>query len=150
MVLGINHPDSTGGDSSPRDGIRIWKRAWDASALLYTVLVYPNFVMHFDQQRIYSIGFSKGGATALQLGGLRGDIAAFKVNCTRSSAHHRGYAYFAVGGVDYNSTLAAELNQDLRELRISDIVCVDLGLANAYTDPSIAPFDHPILLIALG
>ena len=65
MVLGVNHLDSTGGDSSPRRSIRMWEWAWDVSATLDKVLADPNFAPHIDLERVYSIGFSMGGATAL-------------------------------------------------------------------------------------
>ena len=150
MVLGVNHLDSTGGDSSPRRSIRMWERAWDVSAALDTVLADPNFAPHIDLERVYSIGFSMGGATALQLAGLCGDIVAFKAHCTGACVRHLGCAYFAAGGVNYDNISAEEFNQDLREPRISRTVGVDPGLAMAYTDASIAKLDHPMLLIALG
>ena len=150
MVLGVNHPGSTGGDSSPRRSIRMWERAWDVSAALDTVLAEPNFAPHIDPERVYSIGFSMGGATVLQLAGLRGDIGAFKAHCTGAGVRHLGCAYFAAGGVNYDNISAEDFNQDLREPRISRTVGVDPGLAMAYTDASIAALDHPMLLIALG
>ena len=150
IVLGVNHPGSTGGDSSPRRSLRMWERAWDVSAALDTVLADPNFAPHIDPERVNSIGFSMGGATALQLAGLRGDIAAFKAHCTGAGVRHSGCAYFAAGGVNFDNISAEDFNQDLRELRISRTVGVDPGLAMAYTDASIAALDHPVLLIALG
>ena len=134
IVLGVNHPGSTG----------------DVSAALDTVLADPNFAPHIDLERVNSIGFSMGGATALQLAGLRGDIAAFKAHCTGAGVRHLGCAYFAAGGVNFDNISVEDFNQDLREPRISRTVGVDPGLAMAYTDASIATLDHPVLLIALG
>ena len=149
-MLGVNHPGSTSGDSSLRCSIRKWERAWDVSAALDTVLADPNFAPHIDPERIYSIGFSMGGATTLQLAGSRGDIGAFKAHCTGPGVRHLGCAYFAAGGVNYDNISAEDFNQDLREPRSSHTVGVDPGLAMAYTDASIAKLDHPMLLIALG
>ena len=107
LVLGVNHPGSTSGDSSLRCSIRKWERAWDVSAALDTVLADPNFAPHIDPERIYSIGFSMGGETTLQLAGLRGDIGAFKAHCTGPGVRHLGCVYFAAGGVNYD-TIAAK------------------------------------------
>ena len=90
------------------------------------------------------------GATALQLAGLRGDIGAFKAHCTGTGVHHLGCAFFAAGGLNYDTIAAKDFNQDLREPRISRTVGVDPGLTTAYTEASIAALDHPMLLIALG
>jgi predicted dienelactone hydrolase len=68
MVLGVNHPGSTGGDSSPRRSIRMWERAWDVSAALDTVLAEPNFAPHIDPERIYSIGFFHGRCDGVATG----------------------------------------------------------------------------------
>ena len=91
-----------------------------------------------------------GGATTLQLAGLRGDIGAFKAHCTGPGVRHLGCAYFAAGGVNYDTSAVKEFNQELREARISRTVVVDPGLARAFTDTSIAALNHQMLLIALG
>ena len=92
----------------------MWERAWDVSAALDTVLADPNFAPHIDPERVYSIGFSMGGATALQLAGLRGDIGAFKAHCTGAGVRHLGRKYFAAVGVKYVKIYPGVFNEVVR------------------------------------
>lgn len=71
IVLAVNHPGSTSGDSSPRRSVDLGARAKDLSAALDMILADPAFAPFIDEDRIGVVGFSLGGATALGLAGLR-------------------------------------------------------------------------------
>ena len=79
MVLAVNHPGSTSGDSSPRRSIRLDERAADLRAALDTLLSDQAFAPFIDPTRITSFGFSLGGATALNLAGIRMDRGLYGV-----------------------------------------------------------------------
>lgn len=67
IVLAVNHPGSTSGDSSPRRSVDLDARANDLSAALDMILADPAFAPLIDLDRISVVGFSLGGATALGL-----------------------------------------------------------------------------------
>ncbi len=100
MVLAVNHPGSTSGDSSPRRSLRLDERAADLRAALDQLLADPTFGPHVDQSRIISLGFSLGGATALNLAGLRFDRQAYADYCAKFGDAAADCVFFAKGGVD--------------------------------------------------
>ena len=58
IVLAVNHPGTTSGDSSPRRTTRLAPRAADLGAALEAVLGDPQFAPHIDRERISAVGFS--------------------------------------------------------------------------------------------
>ncbi|MCB8820753.1 alpha/beta hydrolase family protein [Microvirga rosea] len=148
MVLAVNHPGSTSGDSSPRRSIRLDERAADLRAALDTVLSDPNLGPYVDRARIVSLGFSLGGATALNLAGARLNRASYKSYCERLSGEG-DCIFFQKGGVSFDN-LPEVFESDMRDSRISAAIAVDPGLTYAFTPESIAEMKLPILLINLG
>ena len=71
LVVVLNHPGTTSGDSSPRRTVRLSERAGDLSSVLDHVLADPYFAERIDRDRVTALGFSLGSATALGLAGQR-------------------------------------------------------------------------------
>ena len=149
MVLAVNHPGSTSGDSSPRRSIRLDERAGDLSAALDELLADPSFGPHVDQSRIASLGFSLGGTTALNLAGVRFDRQAYSDYCDSYGETAEDCIFFAKGGVDLNH-LPAGFAADLRDPRIDAAVAIDPGMTYAASAESVAATTMPMLLINLG
>lgn len=149
MVLAVNHPGSTTGDSSPRRSIRLWERANDLSAALDQLLADPQLAAHVDTSRISALGFSLGGATALNLAGLRVDWAAFGDYCESSRGSEVDCQFFAKGGI-VPATLPDGVERDARDARVTRAIAIDPGFTYAFTDASVAAMDLPALLINLG
>jgi predicted dienelactone hydrolase len=149
MVLGVDHPGSTSGDSSPRRAIRLDERALDLTAALDHVLADPAFGPHVDPERIGVLGFSLGGTTALQLAGARVDRSAYAAYCARFTADAVDCAYLARGGVDVTA-LPAAIEADLRDPRLAAVIAVDPGFTHALQPASVAAFGLPGLLVNLG
>lgn len=148
MVLAVNHPGSTTGNPSPRRSVRLDERAADLRAALDTVLSDPNFAPHIDTKRITSLGFSLGGATALNLAGARLDRGQYKDYCTRFK-DESDCVFLSKGGVDL-AQLPEAFDSDMRDSRIASAVAVDPAFTYAFTDDSIAGMKLPILLLNLG
>ena len=148
MVLAVNHPGSTSGDSSPRRSVRLDERAADLGAALDEILADPTFGPHVDRSRIISVGFSLGGATALNLAGLRFDRQAYADYC-RESVDAADCVFFAKGGVDLDN-LPEGFAADMRDPRIDAAVAIDPGFTYAATAASAAAMTMPVLLINLG
>lgn len=148
IVLAVNHPGSTSGDSSPRRSVRLDERARDLRAALDQFLAEPEFAGAVDPDRIYSLGFSLGGATALGLGGLRFDAGAYAPYCEGEQSR-TDCAFFDKGGVDFRN-LPAGFSADARDPRVTGVMAIDPAFTFVATQDSVAALDMPALLINLG
>lgn len=148
MVLLVNHPGSTSGDSTPQGSVPLDLRARDLSAALDHALADPATAALLDPDRIAVLGFSMGGGTALQLAGARFDRAAYRAYCDRLGEAARDCVWLS-SGVDL-SALPAGIEADLRDPRISAVIGVDPAYGHAFTPASLAAMDLPALLISLG
>lgn len=150
MVLAVNHPGSTSGDSSPRRSIRLWERAPDLTAALDAFLAGDPLARLVDTDRIIAAGFSLGGVTALQLGGLRTDKQAYADYCDRHGDAAQDCLFFAKGGVDIAALPLDKFNAELTDPRISAVVAIEPGMSYAFDQDSMAANRLPVLLINFG
>ncbi len=148
MVLAVNHPGSTSGDSSARRSVDLASREADLSAALDTLLADPAFASHVDPQAITAAGFSLGGATALNLGGLVADRGAFAAYCAAIKGPH-DCGWFERGGVDV-ANLPGSFSATAADPRVSAVIAIDPAFGDSYTAESIAAFDKPALFVNLG
>lgn len=148
IALAVNHPGSTTGDSSPRRSTLLAERAADLSAALDALLADPAFGPHVDPDRIAALGFSLGGATALNLGGARIDPGAYADWCA-SAPQAQDCVFLARGGVDF-AALPASFRGDAHDPRIGAVIAVDPGFVHAMEDASLSAMDLPVLLLNLG
>lgn len=147
IVLAINHPGSTSGDSSPRRSVDLEARANDLTAALDMILADPAFAPFIDTDRIGVVGFSLGGTTALGLAGVRFDSDTQDTNCS-TSPEAADCVFFHLGGVRFADSPGFE--GDARDPRVSRAVIVDPGFGGA-ADPSSLPSAlQGITLINLG
>ena len=147
IVLAVNHPGSTSGDSSPRRSLDLEARARDLSAALDMILADPAFAPFIDAGRIGIVGFSLGGATALGLAGLRFDGKAQDNNCT-IGPQAADCGFFLRGGVrfaDYPGFSA-----DMRDPRITAAVIIDPGFGGAADVDTLSGTLAGMTLINLG
>jgi predicted dienelactone hydrolase len=147
IVLAVNHPGSTSGDSSPRRSVNLEARANDLSAALDMVLAHPAFAPFVAEDRIGVVGFSLGGATALGMAGLRFDGAAQDTNCAAEPAA-ADCVFFKLGGVRFADYPGYEA--DTRDSRITKAVIIDPGFGGSADPDSLADVLPGITLINLG
>lgn len=146
LVVGVNHPGSTSGDSSPRRSARLDQRAHDLSAALDEALAL--FGDHIDPARITALGFSMGGGTVLMTAGARFDTGLYADYCaTRPTPVD--CAFFRAGGVD-PAAMPDEVGADLHDARLSAVIAVDPGFGYALAPDSLASIAAPVLLLNLG
>lgn len=149
VVLAVNHQGTTSGDSSPRRTLDLWERTADLSAALDQVLEHPVFSASIDPSRITALGFSLGGATALQLAGIRIERDLFGGFCEAGTADEPTCAFFRKGGVRF-SALPEAIESDETDIRVGAVVAVDPAVPFAYAGESVAAFDKPALIVNLG
>jgi len=150
MVLGVNHPGSTTGDSSPRRSIQHWNRPKDISASISALLADPTFGAQVDTQQISMLGFSLGGLSALSLAGARVSKEQYQQYCARFGDKATDCQFFARGGVDLASVSKEEFEADLADARISRTIALDPALGYAMLDESLQKIEQAVLLINLG
>jgi predicted dienelactone hydrolase len=149
MVVGLNHPGSTSMDITPASAARVWERPLDISAAIDTILADPVFGPHIDRDRIYTLGFSLGGVTALQSLGLQLDKSAYADYCEQTPKS-KDCAFFATDNVDFRKFDQGVVNASYADARLAGTIAVDPGMTVAMTDESIARVGKPSLLINLG
>ncbi|WP_026479743.1 alpha/beta fold hydrolase [Ahrensia sp. 13_GOM-1096m] len=149
LVLVLNHPGTTTGDSSPRQTVRLSERAEDLSAALDHVLNDPYFSKHIDTNRITALGFSLGGSTVLGLAGLRLDSDAYRNYCDKFGESAQDCLFLMRGGVDFDN-LPFEFSADMADARFTSFVAVDPGFTYAAIPESAAAIQNPVQLVTLG
>ncbi|WP_067333193.1 alpha/beta hydrolase family protein [Stappia indica] len=149
VVLAVNHPGTTSGDSSPRRTMRLAPRAADLGAALEAVLGDPEFSPHIDRERISAVGFSLGGTTVLGLAGLRFDREVFADYCRQAGDEAPGCDFLAKGGVRLDA-LPEAFSADMRDLRVSAVVSVDPGFTHAVAEDSLAGVRAQVLFLNMG
>lgn len=147
IVLAVNHPGSTSGDSSPRRSVDLEARANDLSAALDLVLSDPAFAPFIDQDRIGVVGFSLGGATALGMAGVRFDGAVQDANCT-TGPEAADCVFFRLGGVRFADHPGYEA--DARDTRVTQAVIVDPGFGGSADPATVQNALAEMTLINLG
>lgn len=147
IVLAVNHPGSTSGDSSPRRSVDLEARATDLTAALDMILADPAFAPFIDADRIGVVGFSLGGATALSMAGLRFDGTTQDTNCD-TGPEAADCVFFRLGNVRFADYPGFEA--DARDPRISQAVIVDPGFGGAVDPNSLNSALTGITLINLG
>lgn len=149
MVVVLNHPGTTTGDSSPRRTVRLSERAADLSAALDHVLTDPQIASHIDEDRIAALGFSLGGSTVLGIAGLRLDPEAYRAYCETHGEAAQDCLFLMRGGVDF-ATLPPEFSAEMSDPRFTSVVAVDPGFTYAATPESAAEIETPVQLLSLG
>jgi predicted dienelactone hydrolase len=160
VVAGPNHPGTTSGNSTPADTPKIWERTQDLSAVIDMLTADPSWSGHIKADEIGVVGFSLGGAAAMEIAGARADLEAYARYCDTYS--ERDCAWYA-GGLAYVDDQAVKVDKvDLRTVdrarfeqsnldrRIKSAVLIDPGLAQAYDEQSLREIEIPMSFINLG
>ncbi|MGP9818958.1 alpha/beta hydrolase family protein [Salinarimonas sp. NSM] len=150
IVVGVNHPGSTFGDFDQARALDHWTRAQDLSAALDTLLADPIIGPRVDPDRIYAAGFSFGGFTALSIGGLRGDLAAYAAFCETAAPHVAHCRELRAAGIDLSAREAALWDASWRDPRVVGVAAIDPGLHAGLGPAHAADLVETVVLIGLG
>jgi predicted dienelactone hydrolase len=161
IVAGPNHPGTTGGDSTPAATPRIWERTQDISDIITAMTRDDRWKTLIDKERIGVLGFSLGGAAAMELAGARADLDAYIRYCDDQPSMmdcrwFRGGRGFADGEevevdeFDLHSLDKSHFEQSNRDPRIVSAVIIDPGLATVFKPESVKAIDIPLTLVNLG
>ena len=148
LVVAVNHPGSTFGDYDLRRSLDHGSRVTDLSTTLDALLADPALGPNIDKDRIYAVGFSLGGWTALSIGGLRGDLAAYTHYCATSG--HRHCRDIARAGIDLTQLDASRWNRSHRDPRVKAVAAIDPAMHQGLTVKQARDMVDRVLLIGLG
>ncbi|KAA8997642.1 alpha/beta fold hydrolase [Affinibrenneria salicis] len=149
IVAAPNHPGTSSWDMKPAVAAQLWLRPDDISRVITALLADSAIAGHTASGRIAVIGHSLGGWTALSLAGARFNSERFERDCLTQPQLASCQVYQEMGaGKDDASR--ARLDQSARDVRISAVVSLDLGMARGFTPESLAAVTVPVLVVAAG
>ena len=150
LVLSVNHPNGTHRDFDLQEGLKHWTRTQDLRAALAWLAARPELAAHADVSRIYAVGFSAGGWTALALGGLRADLDGYAAHCETAPPSPWQCADLARRGADLAAYSAAEWNAGRKDDRIRAVAAIDPALTYGLGPAHARDLVDRVLLIGLG
>ena len=150
LVLSMNHPNSTRGDFDLQEGLKHWTRTEDLRASLDWFAARPDLAAHADFSRIYAVGFSAGGWTALSLGGLRADLEGYGAHCETAPPSPWQCADLTMRGVDLNAYSVTDWNASRKNDRVRAVAAIDPALTYGLGKVHARDLVDKVLLIGFG
>jgi predicted dienelactone hydrolase len=150
VVILPNHPGTTSRNASAEAAVRVWERPQDITAVLDHISDYPTEFSNVDFERVFVLGFSAGGYTALAVSGARVDPNRLQTFCDESDHGMSDCAFLRRFGVDLHQMDLSPASQDLRDARIRAGVIVDPGIIETITADSLSSIEIPLQVINLG
>lgn len=151
VVVGVNHPNGWFKDRQIDKMFNHWTRAQDLSAALDHVLIDPTMKDNVDPTRVFAIGFSFGGWTALSLGGATASPTGSLAYCQAAGARSHNCTdlqYFGMSGANVN---AAPWTASHKDARVKAVVAIDPGLTWDMTAGDVRDLDQKsVMVIGLG
>jgi predicted dienelactone hydrolase len=150
IVIAVNHPNSMTGDLNNLNALNHWTRAQDLSAALDYVMQDAEMAAHIDAARVYSVGFSYGGWTALSLGGLKGERDGLDRFCHNGSKVSSHCTDILKAGITISDINADKWQASYKDPRVIAVAAIDPALTMGLTNGDKSQLDVPVLLIGLG
>ena len=150
IVVGVDHPNSSFFDFDMVKGMDHWTRAQDMAVALKALQGDATFAPHIDLTRVYATGFSYGGWTALSLGGLRGDGAAYELYCGKTNWGSTHCNDLQRAGIDLRDVDQEIWQADWRLPQVYSVAAIDPGLTYGLTQEMADDLAVPALLLTLG
>lgn len=147
VVCAANHPGYTSGDATPASVIRAWDQPLDASFLARKML-RSRFKGDIDPAKVFAVGYSLGGYSALALAGARLDLRRYPAFCTENQDRSCRYFRPAFPGLTEKDFKAAA--RDLADTRFAAVVAIAPGFVEAFTPESLKSIAIPVLIIGGG
>jgi predicted dienelactone hydrolase len=150
IVIAVNHPNSTTGELNNLEALNHWTRAQDLTAALDFVMKDKDIAGHIDASRIYAVGFSYGGWTALSLGGLVGERDGLDAFCKDGAKISSHCTDILKAGIVISDLDAEKWHASYKEKRVAGVVAIDPALTMGLTKADTAGLDVPVMMIGLG
>lgn len=149
IVAAVNHPGTTTHDRNPTAAAQLWQRPIDLHRAIEAVATQPEKFGAVSKRQIAVVGHSLGGWTAMEIAGARFDPDLFASDCKVHPELASCIHYKTISPAS-TSELKEGLAGDLRDIRVTAVVSLDLGFSRGFTDTSLANLPVPTLVIAAG
>ncbi len=143
LVISVNHPNSTTWDFDLQKGLMHWTRVQDMQAALDWLAGQPDLAGRADLSRIYAVGFSFGGWTALSLGGLHADLEGYAAHCGTAPPSPWQCA-------DLTTYSPEDWDAGRKDDRIRAVAAIDPALTQGLGPAHVRDLVDRVLLIGLG
>lgn len=150
LVISVNHPNSTTRDFDLQEGLKHWTRTQDLRAALDWLSAQPDLAVQADFSRVYAVGFSAGGWTALALGGLRADLEGYAAHCENAPPSPWQCADITQRGAVLTEYSPEEWDADRKDNRIRAVAAIDPALTYGLGRAHAHDLVERVLLIGLG
>lgn len=143
-MVAANHPGYTSGNATPSSVLRAWEQPRDATFLLGEMLE-SRFKDYVDRSRIYAIGYSLGGYSALALAGARLDMHRYIEFCGSNedvSCRYFKPAFSSLSDADFKNAA-----MDLKDERFTGIIALAPGFVESVTQESLSRIMVPTLIV---
>ncbi|CAM3283932.1 alpha/beta hydrolase family protein [Corallococcus soli] len=150
IVVSVNHPGNTYGDTSPEGYVRGWERPKDFTVILDQLLKDPTWGPRVDAERIGASGHSMGGYTALALVGARLNLGVIAKACSApETREHPGCE--GLREVDYRRIDLTVARASYQDPRVHAAFAMAPGMAGTYEARDLEEVRAPVtLLLAKG
>ena len=150
LVISVNHPNSTTRDFNLQEGLKHWTRTQDLRVALDWLAARPDLAARADFSRVYAVGFSAGGWTALALGGLRADLQGYAAHCETAPPSPWQCADLARRGADLSAYSTGDWDAVRKDDRIRAVAAIDPALTYGLGRAHARDLVERVLLIGLG
>ena len=150
LIISVNHPNSTTRDFNLQEGLKHWTRTQDLRAALDWLAARPDLAAQADFSRVYAVGFSAGGWTALALGGLRADFQGYAAHCETAPTSPWQCADLTRRGADLTTYSLREWDASRKDARIRAVAAIDPALTYGLGSDHARDLVKRVLLIGLG
>ncbi|RYZ36931.1 MAG: alpha/beta fold hydrolase [Myxococcaceae bacterium] len=146
IVVSVNHPGNSYGDTSPEGYVRGWERPKDFTSILDHLLKDPTWGPRMDTERIGASGHSMGGYTALALVGARLNLAFIANVCTAPETRmHPGCE--GLRDVDYRRIDLDVARASYQDPRVHAAFAMAPGMAGTYEPRDLTEVQSPVELV---
>jgi len=147
VVCAADHPGYTSGNATPASVLRAWNQALDASFLTGEML-RSRFRGVIDQSKVFAVGYSLGGYSALALAGGRLDLRRYIDFCDENQDLSCRYFRPALSGLTERDFTAGARN--LKDARFTGAVAIAPGFVESCTLKSLKGITIPVLIVGGG
>jgi predicted dienelactone hydrolase len=146
IVVSVNHPGNSYGDTSPDGYVRGYERPQHFTFILDHLLKDPTWGPRIDPERIGAAGHSMGGYTALALVGARMNLEWIGRVCKAPETRdHPGCE--DLRDVDYSRIDMTVARASYKDPRVKAAFAMAPGMAGAYEPRDLADIQVPVELV---
>ncbi|WP_186001708.1 MULTISPECIES: alpha/beta fold hydrolase [Corallococcus] len=146
IVVGVNHPGNTYGDTSPEGFARAYERPRDFTVILDHLLKDATWGPRVDPERIGASGHSMGGYTALALVGLNLNLEWIARRC-KTPGTREEIGCEGLRDVDYDRIDMKVSRASYQDPRVKAAFAMAPGMAASFEARDTADIQRPVELV---